>query len=449
LIRARLRRSRRVADLSAAIRAFLPGGAPGRDKGPRPAAEYGVTTLRRTGFVSSPRPEYRLNLVVPTVDGAGTFGGIRTALDLFEAIGADFDERRILTFGPIGPDAADTVPGYVPIAAGEDPALPRQLAVVDRSPAGRLAIRRGDVFVSTFWTTAELVGRIHRWQASTNGWAPARSAYIIQDYEPGFYAFSAQWLLARATYARTSETVAVFNTSSLRDYFDESGIRFDHAFAFEPRILPTLRAAIATPPTPRSRTIVVYGRPTTPRNAFAAIVDGLVAWRATDPDAGRWQVLSVGRPHPDIELGGGVLLHSAGKLDLDEYAALLRRAAIGVSLMVSPHPSYPPLEMAHLGMLVLTNRFGVKDLSAWHSNIEAIDDVSADALGAALSGLCRRFESDPAAGDAGRPLRTDFTDASAPFPMAPEVAALLRDGATPGLSAPPAAPDPPGTAPPR
>ena len=138
----------------------------------------------------------------------------------------------------------------------------------------------------------------------------------------------------------------------------------------------------------RSRTIVVYGRPRTPRNAFPAIVDGLRAWRRADPRAIDWQTVSVGQSHPDIDLGVGDPLRSIGKLDLDGYASLLRESAIGISLMVSPHPSYPPLEMAHLGLLVLTNGFANKDLSRWHSNIVSTDDISAAALAARLSELC-------------------------------------------------------------
>jgi hypothetical protein len=103
--------------------------------------------------------------------------------------------------------------------------------------------------------------------------------------------------------------------------------------------------------------------------------------------------------------------------------------------MVSPHPSYPPLEMAHLGMLVLTNRFGAKDLSAWHENIATVDDISADALAGAISALCRRFEADPGAGGRGQPIRRDFVDAGPPFAFAREVAAELRRGAETGPTA--------------
>ena len=394
-----------------------------------------MTELRRVTMVESPRDEYRLNLVVPTVEGAGTFGGIRTALDLFATIAQGTDERRVISVGRAGPDAAASIPDYAPVAAGDDPAEVRHQYVPLTRPFDRLAVRRNDVFVATYWTTAELVTRIRRWQGSAYGRAPERFGYVIQDFEPGFYPFSAQWLLARATYSGTDETVAMFNTSLLRDHFHGVGLAFEREFVFEPRLLPELRAAMARPPVPRERTILVYGRPGTPRNAFPAIVDGLRAWRAGDPDADRWQVVSVGRDHPAIDLGGGTTMRSIGKLDLDAYAALLRESAIGISLMVSPHPSYPPLEMAHLGMLVLTNRFAAKDLAMWHSNITAVDDISAEGLATALTDLCRRFEADPDAGSRGRPGVDDFISETPPFGFAADVASELRRGVPEAVTA--------------
>ena len=113
----------------------------------------------------------------------------------------------------------------------------------------------------------------------------------------------------------------------------------------------------------------MYGRPGKPRNAFPLIVDGLRAWVERRDDAGDWEFVSAGQAHEPVDLGRGVRMVSSGKLELDAYADLLRTSAIGISLMASPHPSYPPLEMASLGMLVLTNRFGAKDLSTWHDAI--------------------------------------------------------------------------------
>jgi O-antigen biosynthesis protein len=424
-VRGWLRSSARLRALYRGLRGFVLGPPPPPPpKPPSHPVEDRVALLGRVSLVRSPRTGYRLNLVVPTVDAARTFGGIRTALNLFEAVGIGVDERRIVSMGPVGPTLSHTVHGYVPVEAGDDPAIPSQLVGLDR-PWAPLAVRSNDVFVATFWPTAELVGQIRRWQASTYGPVPARFVYVVQDYEPGFYPWSAQWLLARATYAQADETIAVFNTSMLRAYFHETGIRFAREFTFEPRMLPELRAAMDRPPVPRSRMIVVYGRPGTPRNAFPAIVDGLRAWVASDPEASTWELVSVGQVHNEIDFGGGSRLRSIGKLDLDAYADLLRSSAIGISLMVSPHPSYPPLEMAHLGMLVLTNRFVAKDLATWHSNIRTTDDVSAGSLAAHLSALCRRFEADPDIGAAGSPSRLEFTADTPQFPFAAELAAAL------------------------
>ena len=73
-------------------------------------------------------------------------------------------------------------PGYTEVAAGDDPVTDLQFVRLDHAWAP-LTIRLDDVFVATFWTTAELVERIRQWPASTFGRAPTRSAYVIQDYD--------------------------------------------------------------------------------------------------------------------------------------------------------------------------------------------------------------------------------------------------------------------------
>ena len=288
-----------------------------------------------------------------------------------------------------------------------------------------------DVFIATFWPTALFAFEARGWQATTFGAAPPAVAYLIQDFEPGFYPRSAQSLLSNSTYDTPSSTIAIFNSSLLQREFHDIGLRFASEFSFEPRLAPALRGVFDMPAVERSRTIVVYGRPSKPRNAFGLIVDGLRTWRATTPDAADWRIVSVGESHHDVDLGGGVVLNSLGKLSMEAYAQLLRTSAIGISLMISPHPSYPPLDMSYLGMLVLTNKFGEKELSTWHPNILSLHAVTARGLAEDLDVLCRRFEADPTAGDRAVPLVSRFLDTGAQFPFAAELAALLeRDPAS-------------------
>ena len=127
-----------------------------------------------------------------------------------------------------------------------------------------------------------------------------------------------------------------------------------------------------------------------------------------------------------------------GKLDLDSYGQLLTTSAVGVALMVSPHPSYPPLEMAHLGMRVVTNRFGAKDLSAWHPNITSAPDLSPEGVARAIADACDAYEADPCSGGGRETLRPDYLSDGPAFPFAAEVAALLVAGAAGGAPASPA-----------
>jgi WsaF, C-terminal domain/WsaF, N-terminal domain len=475
----------RTRALARGVRGFLLGPPPPPPPPPPrvvvpppPSKAPGVHELIR----ATPRPSvheaFRLNLIVPSVAGASTFGGIQTAIDLFRSASAGGVRRRVISVDALDDWTATSFADFRIVDATEDSDQPSQLVSIGRPPlppkergasdipreathpgnGSRAASTRPDrgpdpavpgtraappvedglpsipigprdVFIATFWPTALFALEVRAWQEATYGTAPETFAYLIQDFEPGFYPRSAAYLLSSETYCAPGSTIAIFNTSLLQREFHEAGLRFSAEFSFEPRLAPALRDVLATPTRERSRTIIVYGRPSKPRNGFGLIVDGLRAWRAATPDAGEWRIVSAGESHPDVDLGGGVVLRSLGKLSMDAYAELLRTSAIGISLMISPHPSYPPLEMSHLGLLVLTNRYGEKDLSTWHANIESIRDPTADGLAADLAILCRRFESDPTAGDRAQPLRSGFLDTGPQFPFVDQLAALLEGGA--------------------
>jgi hypothetical protein len=120
-------------------------------------------------------------------------------------------------------------------------------------------------------------------------------------------------------------------------------------------------------------------------------VQGLRAWAASDPRAAGWECLSLGESHPDIVLGtppgsdAALRLVSLGKVSLAKYARLMSESAVGIGLMISPHPSYPPLEMAAFGMRVLTNRFEGKSLSQVYANIRELDIPSPEAIAGMLA----------------------------------------------------------------
>jgi O-antigen biosynthesis protein len=168
--------------------------------------------------------------------------------------------------------------------------------------------------------------------------------------------------------------------------------RFRHASFIPYRLNARIDEALA--PLPRERRILVYGRPTVSRNAFEVICEALFRWQQREPvTASRWRIISLGEefdprwtvPVQNIEIGG--------KATLEDYADHLNRAAVGISLMLSPHPSYPPLEMAEAGVLAITNKYGCKDLSRRFPDIISIEQVDPELLAEAIEVAVRDAEA--------------------------------------------------------
>jgi hypothetical protein len=63
-------------------------------------------------------------------------------------------------------------------------------------------------------------------------------------------------------------------------------------------------------------------------------------------------------------------------LNWQQYAAVLRTIDVGLSLMYTPHPSYPPLDLAACGAVVVTNKHGSKQsLERYSDNIFCRDST--------------------------------------------------------------------------
>ena len=59
--------------------------------------------------------------------------------------------------------------------------------------------------------------------------------------------------------------------------------------------------------------------------------------------------------------------------------------------MVSPHPSYPPLEMSTFGVKTITNSFENKDLTYFNPNIISLDNCTPNAIAKKLSEICDKY----------------------------------------------------------
>ncbi|MEE4212736.1 MAG: rhamnan synthesis F family protein, partial [Parvularcula sp.] len=338
---------------------------------------------------ASERPGKRLNLLVPTLQPSKVYGGVATALRVFREIAdaaPDTALRVIVTSDRVDAASLDLAADRLGRHAAKTSPNTEEavdLAVVplheDRSRP--VSLRKGDAFLATAWWTADLGFRLRGAQAQIFGNAPPLG-YLIQDYEPSFYPASAVAALAEATYGRSDETFAIVNSEELAQFFSKlTGTENRAVLPFT--IDAGLEAHIA--PAPKEPILLCYGRPSTPRNAFPLMLDALKLFQAQDPQlAEGWRIVFAGEEFPESEIRGIAHAETVGKLPLDLYGNLLSRASVGLSLMMSPHPSYPPLEMARAGLKVVTNGHGPKDLSVRTPHIISVKHPTAEELAAAL-----------------------------------------------------------------
>ncbi|GLI91609.1 rhamnosyltransferase WsaF family glycosyltransferase [Methylocystis echinoides] len=363
------------------------------DDAPRPQ-ERGLAELRPLLSYPSRNSRPRLTLLTPTVNPHQTFGGVATALRLFtslaDALGDDWDRRIVATDADIEPAAYERFADFepAPYAASLDQGR-RVIVDAFQREGGRLDLRANDIFIATAWWTAILARDLEKDRARYfDGTRPL--IYLVQDDEPYFQGRGARAAFAVSTYRPRGETIALINSEEL--YLSmQAKYGFAESWCIPYAINPQIDAALR--PAPRERLMLVYGRPHVERNGFELIVDALFRWQQRDPiRASRWTLLFLGEGFPASWLYPVQNARVLGKASLADYADLLSRASVGVSLMLSPHPSYPPLEMAEAGLVAVTNDFEGRSLRRRFDDVMAVEDVDPLALAEAIEAAVARAE---------------------------------------------------------
>ena len=357
-----------------------------------------LTDIREIHFRKEDKGEYRLNVMLPALNEEYVFGGIATALNCFEAIGDALGcaTRIVLIDAEMDQKAKDKYgEKYQIVSWNEKSSAKHQIvSMVDRKKA-TLSVSENDQFMFTAWWSAYIVQTEYRKWKEAGKLNLKPFLYLIQDYEPGFYAWSPKYVLAETTYRYEYPQIAIFNSHELRDYILGKGYVFESVYCFEPLLNSVLKEKVQAldKTVYKRKQILVYGRPSVDRNAFEIIVESLRKWVAIQPGAESWKILSAGEQHDPVKLGEGLYLESVGKLTISEYAKMLQETYAGISLMVSPHPSYPPLEMAVFDVQVITNSYGNKDMSYFSKNITSVDNMDPVQIGAELKRICSEYRT--------------------------------------------------------
>jgi len=235
-------------------------------------------------------------------------------------------------------------------------------------------IPAADIAVATLWVTAYMVARFPH---------ARRKFYLIQDFEPIFYPGGSLYALTEGTYRLG--LYGLCNTETLRSLYEhEYGGK---AMGFIPAVDRSVFHAEGRAPKAEDApvTIFVYARPGHWRNCWELAsmalrqVKDRLGDRVRIVAAGSWAI-------PDDPLEQAAIKHM-GLLDYKATGTLYRSCEVGLTLAVSKHPSYLPLELMACGVPVVAfdNPAGYWLLR--HGETSLLTERSVDAIAGALEQL--------------------------------------------------------------
>jgi hypothetical protein len=330
----------------------------------------------RTELELDARP--RLNVLIPGMAMRSMSGGPNTAINLvYRLAHLGVPLRFISTDVPMDLDHGPLRRHFTALTGLPEEGADVEIACgYDRSRP--LAIGRNDAFFASAWWNVQMI------KHALPLMRRKRFFYIIQDFEPGLYPWSTEYALAMETYSLDyhgilcSGLLAQFMLENRIGAFSDPAFVQNRMTIFEPAVDRSVFYPQPAAPG-RRRRLVFYARPhTAKRNLFEL---GLYALRTANElgvfDGEEWEFLFMGEALQDIDLGRGAVIRAAPWMDYQGYGRLLRESDVALSLMLSPHTSYPPLEIAACARAAVTNVFANKTAAALNAISENIVPVEA------------------------------------------------------------------------
>ena len=318
-------------------------------------------TPLRLFTVPSSQPR-RISLVTDSINKGSLYGGVGTSLIMAALVAQATQSRlRIITRTESAQPA-----GLQIVLKTYGITLTHEVEFA-YAPVGdsnyEIDCFEGEQFITTsWWTTAATLASV-RSQFIT---------YLLQEDERMFYSYGDEHMRCSQILGNT-DIRFIINTKLLFDHLVASGLPnvATHGMWFEPSFphdvfRPHEREA------GKKRQLLFYARPHNVRNLFyfglelleAAVARGIV-------NLDEWDIVLVGKDIPKLRFDNG--RYTAKRLEnlsWTEYAELAGNTDLALLLMYTPHPSYPPFDLAASGAVVVTNRFGNKqDLSGYSKNI--------------------------------------------------------------------------------
>ena len=330
-----------------------------------PVLEFGTTKwiyrniLPLTLDVSAKHPK-RVNLLLATINFSYVFGGYIGMFTLALRLARQGYRARIILHENTDWDIADwrrKIQRYPGLTT-----LFEEVEVISRwDRAIPVEVNPDDRFVATNCWAAHIAHNTARLLQEK------RFLFMAQEYEPFFLPMNSISALFQQAY--TLPQVTLFSTELLQDFFRRERIGIFAGPDGEADAAVFSNAIQTFHPTReqmtrKQRRLLFYARHEehAARNLFELGMMA-IAKLVRDPrvDLTGWSFHGIGSLGGNmLDLAEGLPLELVPKTTLDEYIRMMPRFDVGLSLMMTPHPSLVPIEMASAGMWAVTNTFANK-----------------------------------------------------------------------------------------
>ncbi|MGX5711006.1 rhamnosyltransferase WsaF family glycosyltransferase [Brucella lupini] len=306
--------------------------------------------------------EKTVTVLTDSVDRNSLFGGVATALIAGIFVANKLGARFRLATRTNPPDPA--VLGTIMKAHNIQLDGAADFSHIPWEGSNPLPVGDDDIMLTTsWWGTYSALGSMNA----------EKIIYILQEDERMFYPHDDSRLKCSETLSNPNISLLI-NTDLLYNHlkegmeplasFSERAVSFQPAFPAFPKPDQIVRSD-------KKRNFFFYARPNHARNLYwrglevidSAMRNGLFA-------DNEWNINFVGQGIEPLSLPGDVSPKIWSNLSWSDYANFVSKMDLGLSLMDTPHPSYPPLDLAASGAIVVTNQHGIKNsLEVWSKNI--------------------------------------------------------------------------------
>lgn len=220
-----------------------------------------------------------------------------------------------------------------------------------------------DIALCTSWPTAYILAKYNQCK---------KKFYFMQDYESMFYPAGCVQALIEETYQLGFYCIA--NTLGIAEMYKQYS---SDVTSFTPGVdrrvfYPNNHNVLSKP-----YQVIFYGRPSNLRNAFALGLETLKHVKAHfGPDV---EISSVGAEWNPADFNVEKIINNRGVLkDMKDIGYLYRNSHVGLIYMLTPHPSYQPLEYMASGCVTVSNHNKGTDWFFQHGENAELRSVISD-----------------------------------------------------------------------